>query len=85
IAVAAPVLKATGSKLQAFLWTLLSAVAEPLGGILAWLILGDLLGPFSIGCMLGLTAGIMVCCARRVVRSVIFSDLYCNSQVADVR
>ncbi|EEQ97497.1 Zinc transporter, putative [Perkinsus marinus ATCC 50983] len=59
IAVAAPVLKATGSKLQAFLWTLLSAVAEPLGGILAWLILGDLLGPFSIGCMLGLTAGIM--------------------------
>ncbi|KAF4701953.1 Zinc transporter [Perkinsus olseni] len=59
IAVAAPVLKATGSKLQAFLWTLLSALAEPLGGVLAWLILGDILGPSAIGCMLGVTAGIM--------------------------
>ncbi|KAF4695868.1 Zinc transporter [Perkinsus olseni] len=59
IAVAAPVLKATGSKLQAFLWTLLSAIAEPLGGVLAWLILGDILGPSAIGCMLGVTAGIM--------------------------
>ncbi|KAF4677697.1 Zinc transporter [Perkinsus chesapeaki] len=59
IAVAAPVLKATGSKLQAFLWTLLSAVAEPLGGLLAWAILGEVLGPAAIGCLLGATAGIM--------------------------
>ncbi|KAF4703533.1 Zinc transporter, partial [Perkinsus olseni] len=59
IAVASPVLKATGSKKQALFWTLVSALAEPLGGILAWLILGDIINDITIAVMFGLTAGVM--------------------------
>ncbi|KAF4757034.1 Zinc transporter, partial [Perkinsus olseni] len=59
IAVASPVLKATGSKKQALFWTLISALAEPLGGILAWLILGDIINDITIAVMFALTAGVM--------------------------
>ncbi|KAF4671159.1 Zinc transporter [Perkinsus olseni] len=59
IAVASPVLKATGSKKQALFWTLVSALAEPLGGILAWLILGDIINDITIAVMFALTAGVM--------------------------
>ncbi|KAF4677698.1 Zinc transporter [Perkinsus chesapeaki] len=58
-AVALPVLEATGSKKQALFYTFVSAVAEPVGGMLAWLILGDILTDTAIGVMLSLTAGIM--------------------------
>mmetsp|Transcript_4703 Transcript_4703/g.5499 ORF Transcript_4703/g.5499 Transcript_4703/m.5499 type:complete len:80 (-) Transcript_4703:155-394(-) len=35
-------------------------LAQPIGGILAWLILGSVLGPASIATMMSITAGIMV-------------------------
>ncbi|KAF4677700.1 Zinc transporter [Perkinsus chesapeaki] len=60
IAIAIPVYRATNSKLQAFLYTFVAGIAEPIGGILAWLILADVIGPAVIAVMLALTAGIMV-------------------------
>ncbi len=40
LAVAGPVYAATGSRSKAVLWAGLSGMAEILGGVLAWLILG---------------------------------------------
>ncbi len=42
LAVAGPVYAATGSRSKAVLWAGLSGMAEILGGVLAWLILGSL-------------------------------------------
>ena len=60
IAVATPVYFATGSRLKAFLWTFLSALAEPLGGVLCWLIIGGNLNPMVNGIMFGLVVGMMM-------------------------
>ena len=60
IAVAASVYFATSNRLKAFLWTFVSALAEPLGAIIAWLIVGDGLNPHVEGLMFGVVAGIMV-------------------------
>lgn len=60
IAVATPVYFATGSKLKAFRWTLVSALAEPFGGIIGWLIAGDGLNASVNGIMFGLVVGMMV-------------------------
>jgi len=60
IAVAAPVYFATKSKLKAFLWTFVSALAEPLGGIICWAIVRDGLNPTLNGIMFGLVVGMMV-------------------------
>ena len=60
IAVAAPVYFATGNRLKAFMWTFVSALAEPLGAVLAWLVVGDGLNPNIEGVMFGIVAGIMV-------------------------
>ena len=49
IAVAAPVFFATGSRFKAFMWTFISALAEPVGAILAWLIVGEGLNPIIEG------------------------------------
>ena len=59
IAVATPVYFATGSALRAFLWTFVSALAEPLGAILAWLIIGNGLNPHVEGVMFGIVCGMM--------------------------
>ncbi|KAF4677695.1 Zinc transporter [Perkinsus chesapeaki] len=60
IAVASPVLRATGSKKQAAFWCFISAVAEPLGGILAWLVLSEQLSTDAYAVMFALSAGVMV-------------------------
>ena len=59
-AVAAPLYFATGSRIRAFMWTLVSALAEPLGAVIAWLIIGDGLDPFVEGIMFGIVCGMMV-------------------------
>ena len=59
-AVAAPLYFATGSRIRAFIWTLVSALAEPLGAVFAWLIIGDGLDPFVEGVMFGIVCGMMV-------------------------
>ncbi|KDO16106.1 hypothetical protein SPRG_18359 [Saprolegnia parasitica CBS 223.65] len=60
IAVATPVYFATGSRWKAFFWACGSSLAEPLGAILAFFILGDGLNPNVEGIMFGLVTGMMV-------------------------
>ncbi len=60
IAVSIPIFYATGSRKKAFWYSLLSGLAEPLGGVLAYLLLMPLLSDEMMGLVLALVAGIMV-------------------------
>ncbi len=60
IAVSVPIFYATGNRKKAFLFTLLSGLAEPLGALLAFLILMPFLSPVVMGCVFGIVSGIMV-------------------------
>lgn len=61
IAVAAPIYFATGSRWRGIMWCCISACAEPLGGLIAWLAIGDGMDPVSEGILFGIVCGIMVC------------------------
>lgn len=60
IAVAIPIFYATGSRKRAFWWSLLSGLAEPIGGLLAYFILLPYINEHSLGLILSAVAGIMV-------------------------
>lgn len=60
IAVSIPIFYATGSRSRAFVLSLLSGLAEPVGAVLAWLVLMPLMTPTLMGCLLAGVAGIMV-------------------------
>jgi ZIP family zinc transporter len=60
LAVSAPVYAVTGSRVQAFLWSFFSGVAEPLGAGLAALVLLPFLDEVVLGYVLAAVAGIMV-------------------------
>jgi zinc transporter, ZIP family len=60
LAVAGPVYAATGSKRKAVFWAGISGMAEILGGVLAWLILGSLVSPVLMAAIMAAVAGIMV-------------------------
>ncbi|KAA6343008.1 Zinc transporter ZupT [termite gut metagenome] len=60
IAVAVPVYYATGSRKKAFRFSLLSGLAEPVGAVLAYLILMPFMSPVVLGCLFAAVAGIMV-------------------------
>ncbi|HFZ8995675.1 TPA: zinc transporter ZupT [Citrobacter freundii] len=60
LAVAAPIYAATGSKRRAVFWAGISGMAEILGGVLAWLILGSLIPPVVMASIMAAVAGIMV-------------------------
>ncbi|AHJ76520.1 MULTISPECIES: zinc transporter ZupT [Kosakonia] len=60
LAVAGPVYAATGSKRSAVFWAGISGMAEILGGVLAWLILGSLVSPVVMAAIMAAVAGIMV-------------------------
>eukprot|EP00438_Fugacium_kawagutii_P013372 Skav216478 [mRNA] locus=scaffold1123:322758:323210:- [translate_table: standard] len=60
LAVAAPILKATNSKCKAFLWAFLSGMSEPLGGLLAWLVLREVIGPVVFAILFGIIGGVMI-------------------------
>lgn len=60
IAVSIPVYYATGDRRKAFRLSLLSGLAEPVGALLAWLVLTPFMSPTLMGCILAGTAGIMV-------------------------
>ena len=60
LAVAGPVYAATGSKRKAVFWAGISGMAEILGGVLAWLILGSLISPVVMAAIMAAVAGIMV-------------------------
>jgi ZIP family zinc transporter len=60
LAVSAPVYAATGSRSKAFWWSFLSGVAEPLGALLAAIVLLPFLNDAMLGVLLSAVAGIMV-------------------------
>jgi ZIP family zinc transporter len=60
IAVSVPVYYATGSRKKAFWLSFLSGLAEPLGAVLGWLVLSQVMSPTVFGAMFGSVAGIMV-------------------------
>ncbi len=60
IAVSIPVYYATGSRRKAFTLSLLSGLAEPVGALLAYLVLMPFMTPILMGCILAGVAGIMV-------------------------
>ena len=60
IAIAVPVQYATGDRRRAFLWALLSGLAEPIGALLGWLVLGAILDDLMMGISLAAVAGVMV-------------------------
>lgn len=60
IAVAAPIYAATRSKTQAVLWATVSGLAEPLGGVLGYLLLSFVLPDEWISLTLALVAGMMI-------------------------
>jgi ZIP family zinc transporter len=60
ISIAIPVYYATGSKAKAILFCCISALAEPLGALLGYVVLGPYLSPSVYGWVFGAIAGIMV-------------------------
>ncbi|RLN56541.1 hypothetical protein BBJ29_002181, partial [Phytophthora kernoviae] len=68
IAVAAPIYFATGSRWRGIMWCAISACAEPIGGVIAWLAIGDGMDPVSEGILFGIVCGIMVCiCVKELI------------------
>lgn len=65
VTIALPIFYATGSRSKALLWTVVSALAEPLGAIIGYILLQPLLNDPSLqhlafGSVFGLIAGAMV-------------------------
>lgn len=60
IAVAAPIYHATGSKSKAFRYSLFSGLAEPLGALVAFLFLYQIMSDTLFGLVFAFVAGIMV-------------------------
>ena len=60
IAVSIPVYYGTGDKKKAFLYSFLSGLSEPLGGLVTFLLLGRFFNELAFGLTFGLVAGIMV-------------------------
>ncbi|OMQ23732.1 zinc transporter ZupT [Serratia oryzae] len=60
LAVAGPVYAATGSKTKALMWSGISGLAEILGGVLAFLLLGPMVSPVVMASIMAAVAGIMV-------------------------
>lgn len=60
IAVSVPIYHATGDKRKAFRLSLLSGLAEPVGALIAWLILMPFMSPALLGGVLAAVAGIMI-------------------------
>jgi ZIP family zinc transporter len=60
IAVSVPVFFATGSKRKAFWYSFASGLAEPIGAVIAYLILLPFMSPVVFGILFAAVAGIMV-------------------------
>lgn len=60
LAVSAPVFAATGSRSKAFWWSFLSGISEPIGALVAALVLLPLLNGAVLGYVLATVAGVMV-------------------------
>lgn len=59
ISIAVPIYYSTKSRLKALFYTIIAAISEPLGALLAFLFLKNYITNFLLGIMLSLIAGIM--------------------------
>ena len=60
ISISVPIYYSTGSKLKAFIYTLISGLSEPLGALLAHLFLSKIINNNIMGLLMGIIAGIMI-------------------------
>jgi ZIP family zinc transporter len=60
LSVAMPIYIATGSKVKAFGYTFLSGIAEPIGALLAFLVLRPFINDLVLGIIFALIAGMMI-------------------------
>eukprot|EP01067_Filipodium_phascolosomae_P006010 Filipodium_phascolosomae@DN4190_c0_g1_i1.p1 len=60
LAVAMPAYYATKSRMLALTFALVSGLAEPLGGLLAWAIIDSINNPLAFALIFGICAGMMV-------------------------
>lgn len=60
ISVALPIYYATNSKGRAFFYTFLSGIAEPIGAVIAWLVLAPYISSAMMGVLFSLVSGIML-------------------------
>lgn len=60
ITIAVPIYYSTKSKLKVFIYSLISALAEPLGAVLSYVFLKNIINNMMIGIMLSIVSGIMI-------------------------
>jgi len=60
ISISVPIYYATGSKIKAFTYTLISGLSEPLGALIAYLFLKNLVNDTIMGIIMAVIAGIMI-------------------------
>ena len=60
IAVAVPIYTSTKSSKKAFFWSFISGVSEPLGALIAGLVLFPFINDFVLGAVLAIVGGFMV-------------------------
>lgn len=60
IAVSVPIYYSTGSRKKAFMYSFLSGLAEPLGAIIGYILLGPILNELAFGILFAVISGIMV-------------------------
>lgn len=60
ISISIPIYYATGSKLKAFMYTLISGLSEPLGALLAYIFLSNIITDTIMGFIMAIIAGIML-------------------------
>ncbi|GMH78484.1 hypothetical protein TrLO_g3753 [Triparma laevis f. longispina] len=60
LCVSIPIYYATGNRMKAFTWGLLSGITEPIGAIAGYLVLMNAMSQVAYGVLFGLVAGMMV-------------------------
>ena len=60
IAISAPIYYATGNKKKAFMYSFVSGLSAPLGGVVGYLLLMPIMNDTIVGILFGIVAGIMV-------------------------
>lgn len=60
ISISIPIYYATGSKIKAFTYTLISGLSEPLGALIAYLFLNNIMNNNIMGLLMAIIAGIMI-------------------------
>lgn len=60
ISISVPIYYATGNKLKAFTYTLISGLSEPIGALIAYLFLKNIVNDTIMGIIMAIIAGIMI-------------------------